>query len=404
MQNTAAVKYDNENSNYDSVWRQKKEHTIEKTLQTAKKIAQNSFADAESSDSFDKFPIETIDKIKANRLFSAILPERFGGSGIGLESDLQSAMLRLHKYFGYGNLVVGRVFEGHFNALLLIKLFGSKRQFQKYAADITGKSKIFGVWNTQADNGVKFEAVGNGKFRMSGEKIFATGVDFVERPIVTGAMPDGGGRMCIVSLDKVKTKVDDSWWRPLGMKSSRSYKIDFTGVEVSEEDFIGKAGDYYRQPYFSGGAIRFAAVQLGGAEALFDKTREYLQTLKRTDDPYQKMRLGEMAIRIESGNLWLKGAAEKLEDYERNPNEETSANFLAYAKMTRTAIEQICQDAMLFCERSVGARGLNKPFYFERIIRDLTIFLRQPAPDASLAEVGGYVLESLIPADDLWRK
>lgn len=377
---------------------------IEKALNAAREISHNAFEDAEKSDAVDKFPSETIEKIVAQKLFAAPLPNKFGGVGIGLENGSQEEMLRLHKYFGYGNLVIGRVFEGHYNALLLIKLFGTDEQLNKYAADVTEKSKNFGVWNTQAANGIKFESAGNGKFQIIGEKIFATGVDFVERPIITGAMPDGGWRMCVVKLDEVETKVDDSWWNPLGMKSSRSYKIDLTGVEISEKDFIGNAGDYYSQPYFSGGAVRFAAVQLGGAEALFDKTREYLTKLNRTDDPYQKIRLGEMAIRIESGNLWLSGAAEKLEEYEQNPNTETSKKFLAYANMMRTAIEQICQDAMLFCGRSVGARGLNKPYYFERIIRDLTIYLRQPAPDATLADVGKYVLESEIPADDLWSK
>ncbi|MGI8555808.1 MAG: acyl-CoA dehydrogenase family protein [Pyrinomonadaceae bacterium] len=396
MQNTAAAKYPNQNSCSENI--------IKNALQTAKEISKNSFEDAETSDAVDGFPIETIEKIRKNNLFSSILPEKFGGVGIGLEKNLHLEMLHLHKHFGYGNLVVGRVFEGHFNALLLIKLFGTEKQFQKYAADVTKKSKIFGVWNTEAENGVKFESVGNGKFQINGEKIFATGVDFVERPIITGAMRDGGWRMCVVPLDEVEAKVDASWWQPLGMKSSRSYKIDLTGIEISEKDFIGKAGDYYREPYFSGGAIRFAAVQLGGVSALFDKTREYLQKLKYTDDPYQKMRLGEMAIRIESGNLWLASAAEKLQEYEQNPTAERSEKFLAYANMTRTAIEQICQDTMLFCERSIGARGLNKPFHFERIIRDLTIYLRQPAPDAALADVGKYVLESNLSADDLWRK
>lgn len=400
MHDTAAVKCANENFDSDSL----KQNTIENILCAAKTIAAGSFADAEKSDAVDKFPFDTIEKLRSQKLFSAILPKRFGGAGIGLESGTQTAMLRLHKYLGYGNLVVGRVFEGHYNALHLIKHFGTEKQLQKYAADAAENSKIFGVWNTQGANGVKFEPNGDGKFKIRGEKIFATGVDFIHRPIITGVMPDGGWRMCVVPFDEVEATVDDSWWQPLGMKSSRSYRIDLTGVEISETDFIGAGGDYYLQPHFSGGAIRFAAVQLGGAESLFDQTRDYLQILKRSADPYQKMRLGEMAIRIESGNLWLAGAAGKLEDYEREPNDETSRKFLAYTNMTRTAIEQICQDAMLFCERSVGARGLNKPFYFERIIRDLTIYLRQPAPDAALAEVGGYVLESRIPADDLWQK
>lgn len=376
---------------------------IKSALNDAKNIAQDSFADAEANDAEDLFPLKTISKIRDKNLFAAILPKKFGGLGIGLENGTTLEMLRLHKHFGYGNLVVGRVFEGHYNALLLIKLFGTDEQIKTYADDVVKRNKIFGVWNTEANDGVKFEPIGGDKFKMSGAKIFATGVDFVERPVVNGVLPDGGWQMCVVEMEKIKTKIDPSWWKPLGMKSSRSYRVDFTGVEVSETDFIGNAGDYYRQPYFSGGAIRFAAVQLGGAEALFDLTREYLQNLKRTEDAYQKIRVGEMAIRVESGNLWLRGAAEKLDEYEKNPNAETSEKFLIYADMMRTAIEQICQDVMLFCERCVGARGLNKPFYFERIIRDLTIYLRQPAPDASLADVGKYVLETKTKADDLWK-
>ncbi len=153
------------------------------------------------------------------------------------------------------------------------------------------------------------------------------------------------------------------------------------------------------QPYFSGGAIRFAAVQLGAAEAIFDETRKYLRKLNRTDDSFQQTRLGEMAINIESGNLWLEGAARSFENYRQNPTPETSEKFLAYANMMRTAIEQICQNVMLLCERSVGARGLNKPFHFERIIRDLKIYLRQPAPDAALAAAGKYVLDSQIESE-----
>lgn len=377
---------------------------IEKALNDAKHIAQNSFADAEESDSEDSFPLKTIAEIRKKSLFGAIVPQKFGGLGIGLENETTLEMLRLHKYLGYGNPVVGRVFEGHYNALLLIKLFGTNEQLKNYSEDVTKQNKIFGVWNTEANDGIKFEPLGNGKFKMKGAKIFATGVDFVDRPIVNGALPGGGWQMCVVKMEQVKTKIDSSWWKPLGMKSSRSFRVDFTGVEICENDLIGKVGDYYNQPYFSGGAIRFVAVQLGGAEALFDLTREYLQKLGRTDDPYQKLRVGEMAIRIENGNLWLKGAAEKLDEYEQNPNSESGEKFVTYANMMRTAIEQICQDVMLFCERSIGARGLNKPFYFERIIRDLTIYLRQPAPDASLADVGKFVLDSEIKADDLWKK
>ena len=376
--------------------------TLEDLIERAKNIADVSMNEAAATDSTEKFPVETLKKITENELLSAPAPEKFGGYDLGLKSGTNHALLQILKHFGRGNLVVGRVYEGHFNALLLIKLFGSGEQIERFSADAKD-GKLFGVWNTEAGDGVKITLLENGKFQLNGAKTFATGTDFVTRPVVNGAMPDGGWQISVVPLDKVETKVDYSWWNPMGMRATRSFKMDFTGAEIAKENLIGAAGDYYRQPWFSGGSIRFAAVQFGAAEAIFDETRKYLQMLGRIDDPFQKMRLGEMAILIETGNLWLKSAAEKLDSFMRNPSNEKSENFLAYANMMRTAIEEICVETMNLCQKSVGARGLNKPFHFERIIRDLTIYLRQPAPDAALADAGRFVLQSEISADEIWK-
>ncbi len=379
-----------------------KKTSLDELIFRAKKIGDEAFAEAAATDSVDKFPVETLRKISENSLLSAPLPKRFGGANLGLEAGANHALLQILKHFGRGNLVVGRVYEGHFNALLLIKLFGSDEQIERFAADAKN-GRLFGVWNTEAGDGVKISLHENGKFRFTGAKTFATGTDFVTRPIVNGALPDGGWQMSIVPLDEIKTKADALWWNPMGMRATRSFKMDFTDAEIEGKNLLGSTGNYYEQPWFSGGSIRFAAVQFGAAEAIFDETRKYLQMLGRIDDPYQKTRLGEMAILIETGNLWLKSAAEQLDEYMKNPSNERSENFLAYANMMRSAIEKICVETMNLCQKSVGARGLNQPFHFERIIRDLTIYLRQPAPDAALADAGRYVLESKTPADDLWR-
>ena len=377
--------------------------SLKNLIECAKIIGDESFTEAAATDSTEKFPVETLQKIADKNLLSAPLPKRFGGADLGIESDTNSALLQILKHFGRGNLVVGRVYEGHFNALLLIKLFGSNEQIERFAHD-ANNGRLFGVWNTEANNGVHISPSENGKFRLAGMKTFATGIDFVTRPVVNGAMPDGGWQMCIVPLDEVEAKTDASWWNPMGMRATRSFKIDFSGVEIDKNNLIGTAGNYYEQPWFSGGAIRFAAVQFGAAEAIFDETRKYLRLLNRTDDPYQKTRLGEMAILIETGNLWLDSAAKNLDEYMKNPSPARSENFLAYANLMRTAIEKICVKTMNLCQKTVGARGLNKPFHFERIIRDLTIYLRQPAPDAALADAGRYVLQTENAADDLWKQ
>ena len=307
-------------------------------------------------------------------------------------------MLRVLKRIGRGNLAVGRLFEGHVNALLLVQAFGTGEQVEAFAADARAGLR-FAVWNTEAPgDGVSFGPIGPGRFRLAGAKTFASGAGHVERPIVNGALPDGGWQMCVVPMDRVEpSRLDPKTWRPLGMRASASFRVDFTGMEVGADAMLGRPGDYKREPAFSGGSIRFAAVQLGGAEALFEATRSHLRETGRADDPYQRARLGEMAIAIESGNLWLEGAARSAEDGSSSPEA-----VVAYANMVRTAIATIAEDVLRWAERSVGAAGLLRPHPIERIGRDLTLYLRQPAPDAALAGVGRFVAASNADPDRLW--
>jgi hypothetical protein len=51
---------------------------------------------------------------------------------------------------------------------------------------------------------------------------------------------------------------------PLGMRASGSHIVDFTGQDVEPEWLLGGDNDYLQEPWFSAGAIRFAAVHVGG--------------------------------------------------------------------------------------------------------------------------------------------
>ena len=56
-------------------------------------------------------------------------------------------------------------------------------------------------------------------------------------------------------------------------------------------------------------------------------------------------------------------------------------------------MDRVAAPVVRLAERCVGARGLLEPLPFERLHRDLTHYLRQPAPDGALADVGRFVLE-----------
>jgi alkylation response protein AidB-like acyl-CoA dehydrogenase len=350
------------------------------------------------------FPEQEFSRIADAGLLAAPVAGEHGGMGFGADPGRGPHLLHLLKRIGYGNLSVGRLYEGHANAVQLIQTYGTAEQIKRYSRDAVEHRMIFGVWNTEMADGVKIYPLGDGRYRLEGAKTFASGAGSIQRPLVTGALPDGGWQMFVVPAERVSTDVDTSWWKPIGMRSSATFKIDFTGVELTQDDLIGDPGDYHRPPWFTGGAIRFAAVQLGGAHALLDETRWFLQKTGRTEDPFQRQRIGTAQIAAEAGNLWLERAGGMLDRALAATDDVEFEQIMSYAGMTRTAIEQIALDMIRWSQQSVGARGLVRPEPFERIIRDLTMYLRQPAPDAVLAGVGQFSLEREGRSDQLWDR
>jgi len=352
-------------------------------------------ATASETDQDGAFPGDDFVDLFRSGLLCAPLADRWGGVSLGLNQGSATrrgtthALLRVLEEVGRGNLAVGRLYEGHVNALLLIQQFGRDEQVEAWADDVRN-GKIFGVWNTQGTDGVRFgDPDQAGLVQVDGVKTFASGAGHLARPIVTGNRTDGHWQMAVVAVDQLAVRVDTSWWRPLGMRASASHRVDFAGVRIAQDlAWLGTTGDYYREPWFSGGAIRFAAVQLGGARALLEATVDSLRQFGRCDDPYQKARVGLMAIAVESGRQWLRAAGDVADRVVDEHDRDAVGAAITHAQMTRTAIESICQDVLRLAEQSVGARGLLHPHPIERIGRDLTLYLRQPGPDAALAQVG----------------
>ena len=328
------------------------------------------------------------------------VPREMGGKAWGVEPGTWRDLLRLLKIIGRGNLSVGRIYEGHVNALQLILQWGSPAQIEAAAADVQNGC-LFGVWNTEAPNdGLALEKVVGGpeRFRLSGAKTFASGASLLQR-VFANATTAGGWQMCLVPLDQVQVECDAASWQPLGMRATESIRVNFDGVEVDSAALFGKPGDYNREPWFSGGAIRFAAVQLGGAEAIAEAARHFLRQEGRTEDPHQAIRAGEMAALLESGDLWLVGAASRAEAAAAYPEE-----LVAYAGLMRRTIERIGLEVTEHAVRSSGARALLRPNSLERLVRDLTMYLRQPAPDSVLMRAGSFTLKSEQHFDTLWKR
>ncbi len=171
------------------------------------------------------------------------------------------------------------------------------------------------------------------------------------------------------------------------MRATATGTVDFTGLAVGPSDVIGGPGDYYRAPGFKGGAWRFAAVQAGAVLRLAQLVREELRARRREGDPHQKARLGAAAMAAETAELWVLRAAGLAEDPDGDP-----AAVDAYVNFTRLAVERAALEVIGLAERGLGLAALTRPSPVERVVRDLSTYLRQPFPDGALEDAAAYVV------------
>jgi alkylation response protein AidB-like acyl-CoA dehydrogenase len=366
-------------------------------LVAAREWAARAFDRAGELDRSGGLPVAELDGLRRAGLLAAPVPAEEGGLGLGTDRGMTADLLDVLSAIGRGNLSLGRLYEGHVNALWLINQYGTAAQRHRAASDILRRAMLSAVWNTEGPDGVVLERHGGG-WRLSGAKTFASGAGLVTRAVITARDEQGGWQMCLVPLKPGGVRIDPSSWSPLGMRASGSFRIDLGGIELGAEDLIGNAGDYHRLPGFFAGCVRFAAVQLGGAAALVGIVRDHLRATGRADDPYQIARAAKLAIGLETGRLWLQRAGNLFDA----ATPESDDRLIAYANLARSVVERSCLDAIEHASRSIGVQGMLQPHDLERVCRDLMTYLRQPAPDAALASAGRYVLASEGPADGLW--
>ena len=168
-----------------------------------------------------------------------------------------------------------------------------------------------------------------------------------------------------------------------GMRAAVNGAAQFDGVPLPEDAVFGPPGAYLREPDLSTGAWRTSAVTLGGLDALIDAARTALINRGHAGFLLQQDRFGRIAIAQETARLWAHRAAHRACDHHGSV-----ADRVAYVNLARIAVETACLDVMHHVQRALGLGAFIRPGQVERLLRDLSVYLRQPAPDAVLTEAG----------------
>ena len=348
----------------------------------AQLVAAVAIRHAPQHDQEGSFPEAEIESLHHQGLLLAPFPEAYGGCALGVTASSTAAMRQVLRTIGASSLPLGRLYEGHVNAVRLVVEYGHSGTLELLLKEV-GNGRVSGVWNAEKPPGLRLD---RNSMRLMGSKIYCSGAGFIGRPVVTAATAEG---ILMMLPDASSAVVDSSLWKPTGMRASITGTVHFDGIVCDNSEIVGSVGDYYRSPLFATGAWRVLAVQLGALDKLVALFRDGLFQRDRYKDQLHRARFGRAYAKLEGARLWTTRAALIAEDRDVPPDERDSVVNLA-----RGAFERAALDILELIQRSLGLGTMIHPDPIERIARDLTTYLRQPFPDGALDASAGWLLEN----------
>ena len=344
-------------------------------------------SEAAALDDAGRFPPWAKEGLRDAGLLVAPFPRELGGEGLATRDEPALAGLLIE--CGSAWMPLGRILEGHVNAVRLVERYGTSGQLAAFAEDARG-GHLAAIWAADP-RGNPFRIHADGRTR--GEKAFASGAEAVTRPLVTAEDPDGGERLLYLSLPAGGAAIVG---KPdlLGMRAAGTSRVDLGGVAVTAREIVGRPGDYLREPELSLGAWRPLAVLAGGIAALVAAFAVDLSSRGRDRDTQQRVRLGELLILREQAGLWVRGAAARSGHAGVDPVEgERAAEWI---KLARNAIDRTAARAITLAQRGAGFAAAARPHPIERLCRDLATLMRQPALDEVLESAGAAGLRGVL--------
>ncbi len=202
---------------------------------------------------------------------------------------------------------VGRIFDGHLNAVerLAVQAPGELRD-QELALVLAGEL-LAGVWGGDpvGDEGRPATVAGD---VLRGAKTFCSGAGGLDRAAVLARGEDGGQPLLvwIDVADSSHVEVDTSWYRARGLVASVSHRVVFHDAPVLAR--LGGPGSISAQPWFGRDALRTAASWAGMADTA---VRAALATLaeRPARSELEELAAGRILTAQRTIDVWLDHAA-----------------------------------------------------------------------------------------------
>ena len=319
------------------------------------------------------FPVEVFKKAGELGFMGVLVPEEYGGSGLGYHEYIAviEEISKVDPSIGLSVAAHNSLCTNH------ILEFGSEEQKKKWIPKLATAEHI-GAWgltehNTGSDaGGMNTTAVKEGDFYvLNGAKNFITHGKSGDIAVViarTGKKGDSHGMSAFVvergtpgfSAGKKENK--------LGMRASETAEMIFDNCKIPAKNLLGKLGDGFVQSMkiLDGGRISIGALSLGIAKGAAEAALNYSKEREQFGKPISKFqaigfKLADMATKIEASELMLHKSA-----FIKNRGEKVT-KIGAMAKMYAS---EVCVEVATDAVQIFGGYGYTKEYPVEKFYRD----------------------------------
>ncbi|TDG36785.1 acyl-CoA dehydrogenase [Pedobacter changchengzhani] len=324
-------------------------------------------------DEAQTFPVELFKQLGNLGLMGVLVPENYGGSGLGYQEyvDVIVGISSVCGSIGLSLAAHNSLCTGH------ILAFGNEEQKQKWLPKLASAEWI-GAWGlTEANTGsdalrMMTTAVEDGDdYIINGSKNWIThgkSGDIAVVMIRTGESGSSKGISAIVvergtpgfSAGKKENK--------LGMRASETTEMIFDNCRVPKANLLGNVGEGFKQAMkvLDGGRISIAALALGIAKGAFDAAVAYSKQRQQFGQPISSFqaisfKLADMATEIEAAELLIRQAADLKNRHLPMTKESAMAKYFASEVAVKVATEAV---------QIFGGYGYTKDFPVEKFYRD----------------------------------
>lgn len=319
------------------------------------------------------FPVELFKKMGGLGLMGVLVPEQYGGSGLGYLEYVTviSEISRICGAIGLSVAAHNSLCTGH------ILQFGNEEQKQKYLPKLATAEWI-GAWgltepNTGSDAmNMKCVAKKEGdEWVIDGTKCWITHGKSGDVAVViarTGEVRDSRGMSAFIVERGTPGFSGGKKENKLGMRASETAEMIFDNCRIPAGNLIGNEGEGFIQSMkvLDGGRISIAALSLGIAKGAYDAAVKYSKERHQFDQPIANFqgiafKLADMATQITAAELLTMQAADMKNRHLPMTKQAAMAKYYA----SEIAVSASNEAVQIF-----GGYGYTKDFPVEKFYRD----------------------------------